>query len=240
MTSGEKKLNNSLKGSSTNPGSLVYYFVDAGFNGYVLNVSNVRCSPSKVKYFKAVLHNGSKESALISFNPGLLGILESAVNTDRIFMLSYLKSKDDQFFGEKVMTLGDKSSIEYSKKQISFENVRSIPHKLNTFTVLEEIMTEIYVREVVNVVVFVSVESVLEEEISTKYGMKKKKDVNIYDNILGEMVKLTIWGNHLDLVREDGVYKFHGLRVTSFNGKHLTTAVNSIIVKSDMIIEIRK
>ena len=34
-------------------------------------------------------------------------------------------------------------------------------------------------------------------------------------------------------MREDGVYKFHGLRVNSFNGKHLTTAVNSIIVKSD-------
>ena len=140
------------------------------------------------------MHDGSNETALISYNPGLLGILENAVNTDKIFMISYLKSKDDQFLGEKVMTLGDKSSIEYSKKQISFENVRSIPHRLNTFTILEEIMTEIYVREVVNVIVFVSVESVLEEEISTKYGMKKKKDVNIYDNILSEMVKLTIWG----------------------------------------------
>ena len=59
----------------------------------------------------------------------------------------------------------------------------------------------------------------------------------IYDNSSSEMVKLTIWGNHLGLVREDGVYKFQGLRVNSFKAKYLVTTAKSIIVKSDVIIE---
>ena len=63
-------------------------FVDAGFRGYVLNVSNIRCSPSKVKYFKAVLHNGSNEAALIPYNPGLHSNLKSAVNTKKIVKVS--------------------------------------------------------------------------------------------------------------------------------------------------------
>ena len=63
-------------------------FVDAGFHGYVLNMSNMRCSPSKVKYFKAVLHDGSNETALILYNPGLHGILESPVNTEEIVKVS--------------------------------------------------------------------------------------------------------------------------------------------------------
>ena len=142
-----------------------------------MNVFNIRCSPSKVKYFKAVLHDGSSEIALILYNPGLYGLLVSAVKTDKIVKISDFKSKDDQFSGEKVMILGDKSSNEYSKKKISFEKVRSIAHRLNTFTELEETMTGICVGEVVNVIAFVSVESVSEEKISTKYGIKKKKDV---------------------------------------------------------------
>ena len=88
-------------------------------------------------------------------------------------------------------------------------------------------------------IAFVRVESVLEEDISIKYGITKKKDVNICNNSSTEIVKLTIWGNHLDLVREDGVYKFQGLRVNSFKGKYLTTTANSIIVKSDVIIKRR-
>ena len=88
-------------------------------------------------------------------------------------------------------------------------------------------------------IAFIRVESVLEEDISIKYGITKKKDVNICNNSSTEIVKLTIWGNHLDLVREDGVYKFQGLRVNSFKGKYLTTTANSIIVKSDVIIKRR-
>ena len=59
-------------------------FVDAGFHGYILNVPDIRCSPIKVLYFKAVLHDGSNEAALISYNPGLHGILEIPVNTEEI------------------------------------------------------------------------------------------------------------------------------------------------------------
>ena len=77
-------------------------------------MSNIRCSPSKVKYFKAVLHDGSNEKALILYNPGLHNILESAVNTDKIVKISDFKSKDDEFSGEKIMTLGEKPSTEYS------------------------------------------------------------------------------------------------------------------------------
>ena len=65
---------------------------------------------------------------------------------------------------------------------MSFEKARTIAHRLNTFTELEEITTDICAGEVVNVTAFVRVQSALEEEISTKYGIKKKKDVNIYDN----------------------------------------------------------
>ena len=82
----------------------------------------------------SLLDDGSNETALISCNPGLHYILESAVSTDKIIKTSNFKSKDDQFSGEKIITLWDKSFIEYSKKQISFEKVRVIAHKLNTFT----------------------------------------------------------------------------------------------------------
>ena len=53
-------------------------------------------------------------------------------------------------------------------------------------------MKDICVFEVVNMIAFVIVESVLEEEISTKYGITKKKDVNICNNNSIEIVKLTI------------------------------------------------
>ena len=43
-----------------------------------------------MKYFKAVLHDGSNEAALILYNPGLHGILESAVNTDKIVKVQIL------------------------------------------------------------------------------------------------------------------------------------------------------
>ena len=99
----------------------ILFFVDAGFHGYVLNVSNIRCSLSKVKCFKVVLHDGSNETALILYNSSLHGISESALNTGKIVKISDFKSKDDQFSDEKVVTFGDKPSIEYSKKQISFD-----------------------------------------------------------------------------------------------------------------------
>ena len=67
-----------------------------------------------------------------------------------------------------------------------------------------------------NVIAFESAESVLEKEISTKYWTEKKKNVNIYDSSTSEVVKLTIWGNYLDLAREHGTCKFQGLRVISF------------------------
>ena len=41
-----------------------------------------------MKYFKAVLHDGSNETALIMYNPSLRGILESAVNTEEIVKVS--------------------------------------------------------------------------------------------------------------------------------------------------------
>ena len=42
-------------------------------------------------------------------------------------------------------------------------------------------MADIFVGELVNVIAFGSVESVLEEEISTKYEIKKKNNINIYE-----------------------------------------------------------
>lgn len=48
-------------------------------------------------YFKAVLHDGSNETALIFYNPGLHGILEKAINTDKAVKISDFKSKHDQF-----------------------------------------------------------------------------------------------------------------------------------------------
>ena len=53
-------------------------------------------------------------------------------------------------------------------------------------------MTDICAGEVVNMIALVSVESIFEEQISTNCGIKKKKNVKIFDNTSSEMVELTI------------------------------------------------
>ena len=93
-------------------------FVDTGFRGYVLNVSNIRCSPSKVKYFKAVLDDGSNEAALISYNPELHSNLKSAVNTEKIFKVSDLLKL---CLGPKIKTERLKKEVEYCISQESFK-----------------------------------------------------------------------------------------------------------------------
>ena len=139
----------------------ILFFVDAGFHGYVLNVSNIRCSLSKVKCFKVVLHDGSNETALILYNSSLHGIFRKCIK--------HGQNCQDFRFQEQGRSIFWWKGCDFRRQTIHwiFKKADIIQQK--------EIMADIFVGELVNVIAFGSVESVLEEEISTKYEIKKKQ-----------------------------------------------------------------
>ena len=135
------------------------------------------------------------------------------------------------------MTLGEQTAVEYSTETISFDKVKDIVKKFNTFSNLSEIIHEICVGEIVNIDVYVNEKEAAVNEVNTKFGVKRKKDVLVSDNSHDEYVKLTLWNNHIQSIPESGTYKFQDLRVNSFNGKYLTTTSGTIIQTSDTVIE---
>jgi len=117
------------------------------------------------------------------------------------------------------------SAVEYSKENIPFENipfekVKALLNKCNNFTSLRDVITQECVNEIVNVNVYVQLENSEIVDVTTKYCVKKKRDVSIYDESFNGVVKLTSWNaKQIDLIKHSVTYKISELRVHYFDGK---------------------
>ena len=135
------------------------------------------------------------------------------------------------------MTLGEQAKVEYSTKNIPFNKVKLVVDKLNAVTSLHDVANKISIEERVNVVGYINQSNPQVEPIQTKYRMKRKKEVIIYDNACSESVRLTLWNAFIDTVSKDGVYIMQDLRLKSYEGKYLTTIATTVVKESDAVIE---
>lgn len=182
------------------------------------------------------MHDGEKETPIVSYNTALHSIYETALTTDKVLKVINFKNNFDEFKERDIITLGEPSHVEYSNKELPFEKVKNVAYKMNTITPLQEVVSKVCVDEMVNVLVFADTEDSKVQEITTRFGIRKKKDVFLSDASFNENVKLTLWNDHVDSIKEDGVYKLQDVRVKSYNGKYLTTTANTAIKKSEEVI----
>ena len=93
---------------------MIFVFVDTSdeCHGYILKLYEVAVSPSKVKYFNAVLSDGKTEQSIVSYNTSLYEPLESAKLKDKpVRLINYMKIRD-KFRNRETIKLGDRSCVE--------------------------------------------------------------------------------------------------------------------------------
>ena len=217
----------------------IFPFLDSDFHGYMVKVHSVRESPGKVKYFHAVMHDGEKPIPIVSYNTTLHSLCENAMTTSKPLRFINGSQSYDEMRQEDTLVLGNPTIAEFSTKEIPFDKVKDIVERNSQFTCMKEIGS-ICVDEIVNVEVKVNGSEKPADSIQTRYGIKTKKEVLIFDDSSEEEVRLSLWNDHISSIDEDGVYKLFELRVKSFKGKYLTTTANSKIVKSSCVIESSK
>ena len=150
--------------------------------------------------------------------------MEKAFQTDKAVQISNFKTKFDEWNSKEVITLSSNASLCYSTVSIDFD-AKKYSQQINEITKLSDI-THLVVGTTVNVDVFVDIDNCKEEEVSTRFGVKKKKDVSIYDESLkpNSSLKLCLWSEcAISKITESGVYKLKDVKLSSFKGKFLTT-----------------
>lgn len=217
---------------------IIFFLSDNEYHGYIIKLTDVKMSPSKVKYFNAIMHNGEEEKSLVSYNPQLHQTMEAAKLKDKPIKLRNFFERHDEFQGKAVLTLNDRSHIEYSTNMIPFSLIQDQMGRFNRFSIIKDIIDSVEIHEMVNLVAHVSLKNSMVQDIQTQYGIKRKRDLEIYDDT--GTIKLSLWGNHVDLVSSDGNYKFKDLRVRCYNGKYLTTTALTVIATSEVSFEDRK
>jgi len=206
--------------------------IEEEYHGYILRLTNVKTSPNKVRYFNAIMHDGANERTLVSYKPELHNTMEAARVQNQPVQLRDFLEKEDQFRGNVVLTLNDKSTVEYStRNNIPFANVKSKIEKFNTFATVKQVLEEACVDDNINIMGHITLNSEI-QELNTKYGLKRKRDVVIHDDSSELPIKLSLWNNLINMVPAEGSYKFQDLRVKSYNGKYLTTNALTIIAPS--------
>ena len=177
----------------------------------MINISHIKNSPSKVKYFNAIIDDGKEERKVVCYKDSLHRTLSAANLKDEPVKISNYIDKIDEFDNCQVITLVDRSTAEFSTANIPFEKVRHKLEKLNTFMTLKEIESSVPAEESVNCIAYASLNN-SPEEINTKYGRKMKRDILLSDHS-SQQLKLTLWNNQIDLIRSEGTLKFKELRV---------------------------
>lgn len=189
-------------------------------------------SPNKTKYFKATVHDGDKEMAVLSYNTGLHDLIEKAKVMERPIKIDGFVPKLDEFTNSPLLMLAARSTLSYSQKVIPYDSVKQTMEKINTFNSLHNI-TGLAVEEMVNIEAYVEIETTQTTEITTKFGPRTKRDVFVFDDSMNGATKLTLWNKFIDLIPESGSYKFRDLRIKSFGQKYLTTTATTVIEPSD-------
>ena len=175
------------------------------------------------------MHDGESEIPVVSYNPNLHSICENAMVTSKVLKLINHKQNYDSFRKENVLTLGEPTSIEYSDRNVPYEKVKLLSQQFNQITLKD--IASICVDELINICASVDGSENPVEEITTRFGLKKKKDVNVYDDSCE--LKLSLWGDHISQIASNGVYMMKDLRVKSYRGKFLTTTASTHIAKTD-------
>ena len=174
-----------------------------------------------------MLHNGDQEKAVVSYNPDLFETMHAAQLKDKPIKMKNFYEKLDEFQGKPVVTLGEQSVVEYSDVSIPFSKVQNHLKIVNSFNNLKEIAENVCINDTVNVIGHVSLTNSDIQEIQTKFGVKRKRDIQLHDD--NYSMKLTLWNNQIDLIPKNGNYKFKDLRVKCYNGKYLTTTSMTVV-----------
>ena len=103
---------------------LYFLLLDLEYHAFVLKVTNVKCSPSKKKYFNALLHDENEEKSIISYNPSLHDVIKGAQQSDRLIKLTNFIESFNEFDNQPHLKLDKQSSMEQSNKLLTFEKVR--------------------------------------------------------------------------------------------------------------------
>lgn len=216
------------------PNILIFISTDHEYHAFVLKLTNVKSSPSKKKYFNALLHDGEAEKSVVSYNPLLFDVIEGARQSDRPVKVTNFIETINEFDNQPLLKLGDRSTVEISTKVLPFEKVRERVQQCNSFSTVDD-LADVSVGEMVNLEVYVSISENDVEEINTRFGVKQKLEGHVYDDSCDTPYRITIWNNLIECFKQsgDGVYKIKDLRINSFQGKYLTTTKSTVIINSD-------
>ena len=198
-----------------------------------MKITDVKSSPSKVKYFNALLHDGNSQTAMVSYNTSIHETLSAANLKERPVKVSNFLKRLDAFKNESVITMGDNSKAEYSHAVIPFAKVKEQMQTFNTFTSLREVVEKIVPEELVNVVGYATLINPT-EEVQTKFGMKTKRDIELHDDD-DQILKVTLWNNQIEFIKSDGNSQFKDLRVKCYNGNYLTSTSMSVIQPTTLV-----
>jgi len=118
-----------------------------------VKITDIKSSPSKVKYFNAILHDGKTETPLVSYNTAVNETLLAANLKEQPVKVSNFPMKLDAFKNESVITMGNQSKVEYSTRTftIPFAMVKDKLKSINTFASLKDIIESIAPEELVNI-----------------------------------------------------------------------------------------
>ena len=139
-------------------------------------------SPGKVKYFNAVMHNGHEELNIVSYNERLHGTMEAARSKDKPLKFEQFCEHHDEFKNQKVLKLHEGTAVSYSKANIPFDSVKKNLSQVNKLTTIKSIHERSSIDEYVNVVAHAVLDSNGVQDMTTKFGMKKKREVLLYDD----------------------------------------------------------
>uniref|UniRef100_A0A7M5UEA3 Replication protein A OB domain-containing protein n=2 Tax=Clytia hemisphaerica TaxID=252671 RepID=A0A7M5UEA3_9CNID len=206
-------------------------------HGYVIRLYDVTTSPSKVKYFNAVIDNGIQESNIVCYNPDLHEAFSSAKLKDCPIKISKFTVENDQYRNQTKFKLGSAGNAEFSDMNIPYNLVAKKLEWVNAFTDLINV-ENIALESIINVACHVTLVGEAFDE-DTKFGRKKKMNVRIHDNTITESIRLVLWGNHAQKITASGSYRFKELRVKTYNGRYLTTTAYTEITQSNESYEVR-
>ena len=91
----------------------------------------------------------------------------------------------------------------------------------------------------VNATAYIDLSNAESITVNTQYGVKKKLEAIAYDDSFSDHIKFTPWNTHIHSISESGAYKLQCLKVSSFNGKYLTTTTATVIKPSKADIQVK-
>lgn len=197
----------------------------------MIKLFDVATSPSKIRYFNALIDDGVREKNIVCYKTDLHQAFQSAKLKDRPIKITQFTVENDKFRNSLKFKLGNNSHAEISDKNIPFELVEQKLQTVNDFTKLND-LDKLPDEAIINVACHVDLTED-PAEVNTQFGRKQRLNVRIQDDSVTESVKLVLWGNHISKIAAKGSYRFKELRVKTYDGKYLTSTAHTEVTSSD-------